>query len=161
MHRQLEFAAATWNQVAGPIRGMKTNDAKWLKELEIENARLKKLVAEAELDKAMLKELAEGKLVTPNRRHRAVETLQLLFGVSERRAGAVVGQHRSTQRLVAPAPPDDELALRAFLRAFSTTRPRWGWRVNDKRIQRLWRSEGLKAPHRQAREAAPRYRHRH
>ena len=31
-----------------------------LKELEVENARLKKLLAEAELDKAMLKELAEG-----------------------------------------------------------------------------------------------------
>jgi hypothetical protein len=31
-----------------------------LKELEGENVRLKKLLAEAELDKAMLKELAEG-----------------------------------------------------------------------------------------------------
>jgi len=38
----------------------KANDAKRLKELEGENARLKKLLAEAELDKAMLKELAEG-----------------------------------------------------------------------------------------------------
>lgn len=39
---------------------MKANDAKRLKELEVENARLKKLLAEAELDKAMLKEIAEG-----------------------------------------------------------------------------------------------------
>ena len=39
---------------------MKANEAKRLKELETENARLKKLVAEAELDKQMLKELAEG-----------------------------------------------------------------------------------------------------
>jgi putative transposase len=39
---------------------MKANDAKRLKELEVENTRLKKLVAEAELDKAMLNELAEG-----------------------------------------------------------------------------------------------------
>jgi hypothetical protein len=38
---------------------MKANEAKWLRELESENARLKKLLAEAELDKAMLKELAE------------------------------------------------------------------------------------------------------
>jgi len=37
------------------------SSAKRLKELEVENARLKKLLAEAELDKAMLKELAEGK----------------------------------------------------------------------------------------------------
>jgi len=40
---------------------MKADGAKQLRELEAENARLKKLLAEAELDKAMLKELAEGK----------------------------------------------------------------------------------------------------
>ncbi len=40
---------------------MKADEAKRLKELEKENARLKKLLAEAELDKAMLKELAQGK----------------------------------------------------------------------------------------------------
>ena len=40
--------------------GMKANEAKRLRELESENARLKKLLAEAELDKSMLKELAEG-----------------------------------------------------------------------------------------------------
>jgi len=40
---------------------MKADAVKRLKELESENARLKKLLAEAELDKAMLKELAEGK----------------------------------------------------------------------------------------------------
>lgn len=39
---------------------MKADDAKQLKELESENARLKKLLAEAELDKAMLKEIAKG-----------------------------------------------------------------------------------------------------
>jgi septal ring factor EnvC (AmiA/AmiB activator) len=40
--------------------GMKADDAKRLKELEGENARLKKLLAEAELEKAILKEVAEG-----------------------------------------------------------------------------------------------------
>jgi putative transposase len=72
----------------------------------------------------------------------------------------VAGQHRSTQRLDPPTPSDDEQRLRAWLRAFSTARPRWGWRraakaarrggwvVNDKRIQRLWRDEGLKVPYR-------------
>ena len=40
---------------------MSPSHARRLKELEVENARLKKLLAEAELDKAMLKELAEGK----------------------------------------------------------------------------------------------------
>jgi putative transposase len=86
--------------------------------------------------------------------------LRAQFGVSERRACAVVGQPRSTQRLSPPVPPDEELALRAFLRDFSVRRPRWGWRraaraardagwrVNDKRIHRLWRAEGLRVPYR-------------
>jgi putative transposase len=81
------------------------------------------------------------------------------FGVSERRACNVVGQPRSTQRLFAPSPSDDEMALRQFLREFAVTRPRWGWRralvaardegfrVNAKRIHRLWRDEGLRVPY--------------
>ncbi|QDU59930.1 Transposase [Planctomycetes bacterium Pan216] len=40
--------------------GMKADEARRLKELEQENAKLKRLLAEAELDKAMLKELAKG-----------------------------------------------------------------------------------------------------
>jgi hypothetical protein len=39
---------------------MKATEAKRLKELEQEHSRLKRLLADAELDKAMLKELAEG-----------------------------------------------------------------------------------------------------
>lgn len=41
--------------------GMEVSDAKRLRELESENAKLKRLLAEAELDKAALKELVEGK----------------------------------------------------------------------------------------------------
>ena len=86
--------------------------------------------------------------------------LQQRFGVSERRACRLVGQHRSTQRLAPPAPSEEDRALRAFLRVFSKQRPRWGWRraakearrngwrVNNKRVQRLWREEGLKVPYR-------------
>ena len=40
--------------------GMRTEQAKRLKSLEKENARLKRLLADAELDKAILKEAAEG-----------------------------------------------------------------------------------------------------
>ena len=58
--RQLEIAESTWNRWLAQYGGMKANDAKRLKELEAENVRLKKLLAEAELDKSMLKELAEG-----------------------------------------------------------------------------------------------------
>lgn len=40
---------------------MKAKDAKSLKEPEVENTSLKRLLAEAEIDLSMLKELAEGK----------------------------------------------------------------------------------------------------
>ena len=71
----------------------------------------------------------------------------------------MVGQHRSTQRHE-PKPADDDAALRAELRKFSAERPRWGyrrayhrlreegWQVNRKRVQRLWREEGLRVPQR-------------
>jgi putative transposase len=84
--------------------------------------------------------------------------LQDRFGVSERRACKVVGQHRSTQRAEPPSPPGDEAELREFLRVFARRRPRWGWRraakelrrsgrpVNNKRVRRLWRDEGLQVP---------------
>jgi hypothetical protein len=76
------------------------------------------------------------------------------FGVSERRACRIAGQHRSTQRLVRTPTSDDEQALRAFLRRFAKDRPRWGWRraakqarregptVNDKRIVKAGRKVG-------------------
>jgi putative transposase len=58
--RHLEVAESTWHRWVAQYGGMKANDAKRLKELEVENTRLKRLLAEAELDKAMLKEIAEG-----------------------------------------------------------------------------------------------------
>jgi putative transposase len=79
------------------------------------------------------------------------------LGVSERRACRYVGQHRSTQRHE-PRRAGDDAALRAELRRFSKDRPRWGyrrahhelrqlgWMVNRKRVQRLWREEGLRVP---------------
>ena len=49
------FTYYRWRKEYG---GMKTNQAKRLKELERENARLKRLLADAELDKAILREAA-------------------------------------------------------------------------------------------------------
>ena len=63
-------------------------------------------------------------------------------------------------RLKPPPITTEEAELRAWLRRFCTDRPRWGWRraakmarraggqVNNKRIRRLWREEGLRVPQR-------------
>lgn len=48
---------AKWKRENG---GMQPDQAKKLKDLEKENARLKRLLAEAELDKSMMKEVIEG-----------------------------------------------------------------------------------------------------
>ena len=58
--RMLEISEATWNRWRARYGGMSANEAKRLRELEAENARLKKLVANQALDIDMLKELAEG-----------------------------------------------------------------------------------------------------
>jgi putative transposase len=84
--------------------------------------------------------------------------LQERFGVSERLACRVVGQHRSTQRKPCASRPADDAELRGELRAIARAHPRWGYKmaarvvrregrhVNRKRVQRLWREEGLKRP---------------
>ena len=56
----LEVSEATFHRWRNQFGGMKAQEAKRLKELEKENARLKKMVADLMLDKEMLKDLAEG-----------------------------------------------------------------------------------------------------
>jgi len=58
--RELEVAEQTSDRWRNQYGGMKADDAKRLKELEKQNATLKRLLAEAELEKAALKELAQG-----------------------------------------------------------------------------------------------------
>lgn len=58
--QHLGVSEQTYYRWKNQYGGMKSEEARRLKELEIENARLKKLLAEAELDKAMLKEIASG-----------------------------------------------------------------------------------------------------
>lgn len=60
VRRPLQIAESTWHRWSTQCGGMKASDAKRLKELKCENARLERLLAEAALDEAMLTELAEG-----------------------------------------------------------------------------------------------------
>jgi putative transposase len=58
--RELNVTEATCYRWRNQFGGLKAEDAKKLKQLEKQNLQLKKLLAEAELEKAVLKELAEG-----------------------------------------------------------------------------------------------------
>jgi putative transposase len=82
------------------------------------------------------------------------------FGVSERRACKALGFHRTTLRRP-PRDNRDEDRLRLDMIALSNRFGRYGyrritavlqaegWRVNHKRVERLWREEGLKVPRKQ------------
>ena len=59
--RQIGVSVPTYHRWKEQHAGAEKSTVKRLKELEKENARLKKLVAEQALDNAMLKEIAEGK----------------------------------------------------------------------------------------------------
>lgn len=96
--------------------------------------------------------------MSPPQRRRAVRMLVDRLGVSERRACRIVGQSRSTQRTTPTRRGDRDDHLRRALREVSRDHPRWGYRrawghlreqghhVNRKRVQRLWREEGLRVP---------------
>ena len=58
--RRLGVTQVTYYRWRKEYGGMKVDQAKRLKDLEKENARLKRLLADAELDKAILKEAASG-----------------------------------------------------------------------------------------------------
>ena len=77
--------------------------------------------------------------------------------MSERRACTVVGQNRSSNRYE-PVPADFEVKLVKRMTVLAERHPRWGyrmvhgllveegWPVNKKRVERLWRQEGLQVP---------------
>jgi len=98
--------------------------------------------------------------VSAARRRGCVEHVTGKLGVSQRLACRVLGQHRSVQR--SPLrPADDEVALTADITALARRFGRYGyrrvtallrrqgWRCNHKRVERIWRAEGLKVPARQ------------
>jgi len=82
------------------------------------------------------------------------------LGVSERRACRTLGQHRSTQRKVPQGRADEERLTddiieladkygRYGYRMVTGLLNNAGWQVNHKRVERIWRREGLKVPQKQ------------
>ena len=86
------------------------------------------------------------------------------LSVSERRACRTLGQHRSTQRKV-PQGRDDEERLTSDIIVLARQYGRYGyrrvtamlgdagWLVNHKRVERIWKREGLKVPSKQPKRA--------
>jgi len=98
--------------------------------------------------------------LSPVKRRRAADEIQEEMLISERRVCRVLGQARSTQRQEhRVSEEEDRLTQRITELACQYGRYGYrrvtlllrteGWRVNHKRVERIWRQEGLKVPKRQ------------
>ena len=101
--------------------------------------------------------------MSPERKRRTVDEVRRRLGsdkVSERRVCKVLGQPRGMQRY-AKRRPADEAKLLEEMRRIARKRSRFGspridqtlrrrgWKVNHKRVERLWREEGMQVPKKQ------------
>ena len=99
-------------------------------------------------------------MISPDRRRQAVKQVIDAMDVSERRACRAIQQPRSTQRYPKIVPEDEEL-IRSKVIELASQYGRYGyrrvtallrnqgWIINHKRIERIWREEGLKVPQKQ------------
>lgn len=99
-------------------------------------------------------------MTSPAKRREAVEQVQAALPVSERRACRAIEQARSTQRYQRVVVDDEERLTKEIVRLASKF-GRYGyrrvtgllrndgWDVNHKRVERIWRAEGLKVPQKQ------------
>ncbi|TJZ79817.1 IS3 family transposase [Paracoccus hibiscisoli] len=158
--RQIGVTVQTYYRWRREYGGMSRDQLKRLKELEAENTRLRRAVSDLTLDKMILAEAAPGKLLSPSRRRQCIDHVRQTLSVSERRVCRTLGQHRSTQRKV-PCGLPDEARLTEDITALAEEFGRYGyrmitgllnncgWHVNHKRVERIWRQEGLKVPQKQ------------
>ncbi|MCS4503667.1 IS3 family transposase [Arhodomonas aquaeolei] len=161
--RKHGFSDATFYNWRAKYGGMEVSDARRLKSLESENARLKKLLAESMLDNEALKAALSGKILTPRAKRAAVAVMREDTAISERRACRLVGISRSVLRYQSSQSPE-EGDLRKRIVELAQERRRFGYRrihallrrdgveVNHKRVYRLYQGEGLSVRRRRRRK---------
>ncbi|MDB0037674.1 IS3 family transposase [Ascidiaceihabitans sp.] len=158
--RQISVTEQTYYRWKKKYGGMGTEQLKELKRLQKENERLRRAVSDLTLDKLILKEAAFGKLLSPSRRRAYIDLVRSQMKISERRVCRALGQHRSTQRRLPKGRADEERLVADMIeltrqygrygyRRVAALLRDAGWQVNDKRVERLWRREGLKVPMKQ------------
>ncbi len=95
--------------------------------------------------------------MTPSQQRAAADYLTSTYGISQRRASRLLGRARSTLRYRVRSRPQDEPLIRA-IRRLARQHLRYGykriharlvhqgWKVNRKRVRRLWNALGLRRP---------------
>ncbi|WP_156440146.1 IS3 family transposase [Burkholderia savannae] len=136
--------------------GMDVADARRLKDLESENERLKRLIAEQLLVIDGLKEFSPKKMSTPTGRREALEVLTRR-GLSQRKACCYLGLSRRVATYTLKQPEKDR-NLGERLIAAAQEVPRFGYRrmsawlaLGESRVRRMWRALQLNIPRRRPR----------
>ncbi|WP_425389019.1 IS3 family transposase [Aquimonas voraii] len=151
--RKMGVSQATFYLWRKKFGGLGVSELRRLRQLEEENRKLKQLVADLSLDKAMLQDVLGKKALRPAQRKSLAGHLQERYRVGIRRACRLVGlarsswYHRSSRR--------DDAPLRKRIQEIAEVRIRYGmwriyvllrregWRVNHKRVHRLYKALGL------------------
>nr|WP_233863742.1 IS3 family transposase [Paraburkholderia adhaesiva] len=152
--RKHGISEATYYNWKAKFGGMTVSDAQRLKELEQENSKLKRLLAESMLDNSALKDLLFAKIASPQAKREAVQILMTERAMGVTRACGLVGISRSLFQYESRRRVDDEvltgrmMAIAAQKRRYGYRRihvllQREGWLANHKRIWRLYSKAGL------------------
>ncbi|WP_152563476.1 IS3 family transposase [Palleronia rufa] len=161
--RKHGLSPATFYKLKAKYGGMDLSDAKRLKQLEEENAKLKRLVADVMLDNVVLKDLFGKALTTPMQRRDAVLRAMKGHPISQRRACVLIGVDPKTVRR--ERPPDNP-EIRLEMNKIAEKRRRFGYRrigvmlerkgmvMNEKKLYRIYREEGLSVRRRRGRKRA-------
>ncbi|WP_156880485.1 IS3 family transposase [Thermomonas fusca] len=162
--RRHGFSEASYYLWRSKFGGMSVPDAKRLKELETENARLKKLLAEQVLENEVIKDVLRKRLVSAPARREQVRYM-VGKGLSERRALAIVRMSASAFRYTPR--PDRNVELRERIVALAQRHRRYGvgmihlklrqggQLVNYKRVERLYQEAQLQVRRRKRKKVLP------
>jgi putative transposase len=127
--RELRVSEQTYYRLRNQFGGLKANDTKRLKDLERENATPKRLLADAELEKAALQEIARetfkpaaqaGSRASPHRGDECQRAVRL--------SGHRTAPHHPASPATQPNADRPDAALREWLRQWAHDHPRWGFR---------------------------------
>lgn len=151
--RQHGITEQTFYRWKSKFGGMEVSDARRLRELEHENAKLMRMIADVMLDNQVLKEINAKKVVKPQAKKAAAVFAQSEFALSERRACRLLQLSRSTRRRTVDRL--DEPKVRTRLRELADLRMRFGYRrlhtlqkregvtINHKKLRRIYREENV------------------
>jgi putative transposase len=134
--RKHGIANGTFYRWKAKYGGMKVSEAKRLRELELENSRLKKLLAETLLDKTAGRRTVK-KVVRPAQRRTVVRYLQSVYALSQHRACRLAGLSRKAAAYQAQQPDDEPLRKR--LKELGEQYPRYGYLM----LHAMLKREGL------------------